>query len=70
MFDFREGNHRERSGLQQHLFRVEKVVAGVVRKLKIFSKDDGSRRASVLTVTAENAPYHIDFVFGGVSLSR
>src|SRR5579884_3161080 len=59
-----------RVGLEQHLLRVDELLAARVGELVFGPQHDRLDRASLLTVAAEDASEHVDLVDLGVALTR
>src|SRR5579884_2570817 len=57
-----------RVGLEQHLLRVDELLAARVGELVFGPEHDRLDRAGLLAVAAEDAPEHVDLVDLGVAL--
>src|SRR3954451_1932198 len=55
---------------EQHVLRVDQVVARVLGELELVAERDRIERAGDLAVAAEDAAAHVDLVDAGVALAR
>lgn len=58
-----------RKWFEEHLFRVDEVVAVVIGEFEIFSQNNRASGASLLAISTKNAANHVDFVPSGVSFA-